>query len=258
MQYSGGPYTLTIFVSEGLSTSSAAGQSSSGNGLNLGHVFVELTNGSKQMYIGYYGDPANPARGQLRPDADLASQGAWDVKETYSITQEGYNAAHWLIDQWGTDGVTWALNHNCADFAEAIAQISGGNLHPPKMAGINRPILWGKYLRAHGGTLNPTGTNSSSSSPASGSSREGGKISDDEYRKEFDVLVARQKADQEAWNRCFNTDIQCHNSCSSATLFITCLKGCDATMEQCEVAPNADLDKVMEAFHDLAERHSSH
>lgn len=70
---------------------------------------------------------------------------------------------HWLIDQWATDGLKWAANHNCADFAEAVTKIAGLNIDPPKTAGINRPILWGKYLRQNGGVINTHGNDPCSS-----------------------------------------------------------------------------------------------
>ena len=169
-QYSGGPYTLTIFADEGINASSAAAQGTSSRGPNLGHVFVQLTNGEKQMYLGYYGDPSDPSRGQLRVNADLARKDYWDVKETYQITEEGYTAAHKMIDTWGRGDQpdpfpipvilqkgTWRPWCNCGDFAEAIATVAGVQLEdlPKNLGAINRPSLWAKYLRAHGGTVNP-------------------------------------------------------------------------------------------------------
>ena len=49
-QRGGGPYTLTIFADGGANGPTDTTQGSSGHGSNLGHVFVELTNGDKQMY----------------------------------------------------------------------------------------------------------------------------------------------------------------------------------------------------------------
>jgi len=229
MPYTGGPYTLTVFVSQGLGTSSAAGQWSSGNGLDLGHVFVELTNGSKQMYIGYYGDPTDPARGQLRVDADLAASGAWDVKETYAISQQGYNAAHWLIDQWGTDGVTWALNHNCADFAEALAEIAGLNLHPPKTAGVNRPLLWGKYLRAHGGFVNPRKAGVASSTVPSGSPG-ADSCSNSVYRANLKITKL---------NKCMQDALACDSRCDPNNYQNGCYVACMHASEACQAAADS-------------------
>jgi hypothetical protein len=155
-----GPYTLTIFADQGKNPSSAATQASSGGGSNLGHVFIELTNGNKQVYLGYYGDRQNPAKGQLRPDADLARNGYWDVKKTFEITEQGYNDAHKMIDTWGTKVGSWKPWCNCADFAEAIATVAGVRLGDlPKMLGnINTPGDWSAYLKRHGGTVNPQRT----------------------------------------------------------------------------------------------------
>jgi hypothetical protein len=176
----GGPYTVTIFANPGSDASSVAQQASSG-GFNFGHVFVGLTNGDKQMYLGYYGDPTNPARGQLRVDADLAANG-WLYKKTYEITEQGYRAAHEMIDTWGAgnqrvggtgDAVldtalnqlpipvilnsgTWRPWCNCGDFAQAIATAAGVQLPDvPKELGLNTPRSWAQYLRDHGGVVNP-------------------------------------------------------------------------------------------------------
>jgi len=119
-------------------------------------VFIELANGDKQVFLGYYGDPKNPSRGQLRVDADLFLNGYWDVKKTYDISEEGYNKAHEVIDGWGRNGQTWRPWCNCGDFAEAVATVAGINFGDlPKAAGLNTPALWVKYLRAHGGAMNP-------------------------------------------------------------------------------------------------------
>jgi hypothetical protein len=148
--------TVTIFADEGRSSSAAATQQSSGQGSNLGHVFIELTNSDKQMYLGYYGDPGNPSRGQLRVDKDLFLNGDWDVSKTYQITGEGYNKVHEMIDQWAQKGQTWRPWCNCGDFAEAVATVAGLSFEGlPKAAGLSTPALWARYLREHGGTLNP-------------------------------------------------------------------------------------------------------
>lgn len=161
--------SLTIFAEEGRSSSAAASQRSSAYGPNLGHVFIGLTNGDKQMYLGFYGDSRNPSRGQLGVDADLVRNADWDVMKTYQISEQGYRAAHSMIDTWGTGSQadpfpmpvilqkgTWRPWCNCADFAEAVPTVAGVNLgNPSKAAGLNTPALWGKYLRERGGTLNP-------------------------------------------------------------------------------------------------------
>ena len=94
-------YTLTIFA-DGGSNAPSVGQQASNSRPNFGHVFIELANADKQIYIGYYGAPQNPSRGQLRVDADRAQNGYWDVKKTYQIKETGYNEAHNMIDEWGT------------------------------------------------------------------------------------------------------------------------------------------------------------
>lgn len=151
-----GPYSLTVFADSGAHGSSVSQQASSG-GSNMGHVFVELTNGDKHAFIGYYGDPRNPSKGQLRVDADLVSGGYWDVKKTYSVTKQGYDSAHQVIDTWGTSMGTWELWRNCGDFAEAIAQAAGVQLQglPKELIRLNTPRSWASYLRKEGGTLNP-------------------------------------------------------------------------------------------------------
>ena len=100
-------YTLTVYADRGKDVSAAASQGLSSQGSNLGHLFVALTHGEKQMYLAYYGDPKNPSRGHLRVDADLARNGSWDVQKTYQITEEGYRAAHETIDNWGSQVGTW-------------------------------------------------------------------------------------------------------------------------------------------------------
>jgi len=154
----GGPYTLIIFADAGSNASSVAQQGSSGS--SFGHVFIELSNSDKQIYIGYYGDPKNPSRGQLRVDSDLARNGYWDVKsQTYEISEESYRSAHKMIDTWGTEVGSWKLWCNCGDFAEAVATTAGVPLpNLPKEVGLNTPRSWAQYLRDHGGTVNPKRT----------------------------------------------------------------------------------------------------
>gem|GEM_PF-6648788 len=154
-----GPYSLTVFAdggAHGTSGSQSLSQQSSSGGSDFGHVFVELTNGDRHIYMGYYGDPHNPSRGQLRVDADLASKRYWDFYKTYPITETGYHNAQHVIDTWGTEMGTWKLWRNCGDFAEAIANAAGVDLQDvPKELGLNTPRSWAGYLRDHGGVPNP-------------------------------------------------------------------------------------------------------
>lgn len=149
-------YTLTIYADRGLSAGPVTTEASSGSHPNLGHVFVELTHNEKQMYLGYYGQPTDPAKGQLRVDADLAKKGYWTVKKTYSITEQGYLDAHKMIDAWDSSGQSWRPWCNCSDFAEAVAKVAGIDLTDlGKVAGLNTPASWADYLFEHEGTVNP-------------------------------------------------------------------------------------------------------
>jgi hypothetical protein len=151
-----GPYTLTIFADQGSAPSAATTNRSSGSGSNLGHVFIELANGSNEAFIGYYGQPGTPARGQLRVDADLFRNGDYDVSKTYQITATGYLYAHQMIDVWGGhDGKKWGVYCNCSDFAQAVANAAQVDLADvPTEMNANLPYLWAQYLRSHGGTVN--------------------------------------------------------------------------------------------------------
>src|SRR5258708_5654062 len=97
-------YALTIYADKGSHSGAVTTETSSGLHSNLGHVFIELTHNEKQMYLGYYGQPTDPSKGQLRVDADLAQKGYWTVKKTYSITEQGYLDAHKMIDAWDSSG----------------------------------------------------------------------------------------------------------------------------------------------------------
>lgn len=173
------PYSLTIFADGGAAGSSTVQQASSG-GLNFGHVFVGLSNGERQAYIGFYDDQGavwqritdNQPKGEFRVDADLASQGNWDVMKTYSITQDGYRAAHALLDRWAGSGKSWKVSCNCSDFAQAIATAAGVQLIdvPKEMGLANSPRLWAKYLREHGGVVN-SGRSSGQSSPVTAAAK---------------------------------------------------------------------------------------
>jgi hypothetical protein len=171
-----GPYTITIFADSGAGPSTSAPDGTSGSGPNLGHVFIELANGDKQMFIGYYGyGPSGrmPTKGQLRVDADLFRNGDYDVSKTYQITSTGYINAHQLLDIWGgPHGEKWGVYCNCADFAQTVASSAGLDLTDvPTDFGVNMPKLWAQYLRTHGGTVNnhkPSTTNTASASDSEG------------------------------------------------------------------------------------------
>src|SRR4051812_23511422 len=81
-------YTITVFVDEGPQTTSGQVQAarnasrnsdSSGMIVKTGHVFVGLSNGDINTYLGFYGDKE---RGQVRVDTDLAQNGYYDVYKT--------------------------------------------------------------------------------------------------------------------------------------------------------------------------------
>jgi hypothetical protein len=252
-QASNGPYTLTIFADEGTNASVASLQSTSSRGSSLGHVFVDLTNGNKNVYLGFYGDPTNPARGQLRVDADLAQNGDWDVKNTYPITHDGYLAAHQMIDIWGTETGTWKPWCNCADFAEAIATVAGIPLQVPKMAGvINRPSLWAQYLRQVGGIVNPQRISRPNAVDDSSISEESSiKDKPSSYRAKYDAwerrnlaLLAAITRANEAVQQCGIRSRQCFTSCASAAAFAACQDGCS---HMCD-AEFAAFDKASAAW----------
>jgi hypothetical protein len=158
-------YTVTVFVDEGPQTAgeqlrAARGASrdanSSGTIVKTGHVFIGLSNGDINTYLGFYG---NQEKGQVRVDADLVQNGYYNVSKTYEISEANYHAALAVATQWNTDGKRWALDHHCGDFAEAVARAAGVPLEDfPRDVSIadlgrNRPGLWGKYLRQHGGEV---------------------------------------------------------------------------------------------------------
>ena len=260
-QYSGGPYTLTIFADEGINASSAAAEGTSSRGSNLGHVFVELTNAEKQMYLGYYGDPNDPSRGQLRVDADLASKGDWDVKETYQITEQGYDAAHKMIDTWGRGDQpdlspipvilqkgTWWPWCNCGDFAEAIATVAGVRLEglPKNFGVINRPSLWAKYLRAHGGTVNPQRQSQPVAAvipktrAVTGCARIDKGLSNAEQHKELDgIFISFRPREDElhaAVTSCEKVKDNCDQQCNRADDYTVCSRACAGQAFSCEAS----------------------
>src|ERR1051326_7795082 len=121
-------YTVTVFVDEGPQTAgeqlrAARGASrdanSSGTIVKTGHVFIGLSNGDINTYLGFFG---NQEKGQVRVDADLVQNGYYNVSKTYEISEANYHAALAVATQWNTDGKRWALDHHCGDFAEAVAR----------------------------------------------------------------------------------------------------------------------------------------
>jgi hypothetical protein len=138
-------YELTIFVDEGHGLTEATG-----------HVFVGLSDGKTTVYKGWYSEnpvlaPFAKGGGEVRNDAHLA-EGGWDVKKTYPIDANGYRNALKMVDVWENQNIDWGLGEHCGDFAEIIANRAGADLDlPSTFTGINRPGLFGDYLRKHGG-----------------------------------------------------------------------------------------------------------
>ena len=144
-------YTLTIFVDEGHGT------------FDVGHVFVELSDGKNRIYRGLYPPESVEdefgkwsailaSGGQLRDDKDHG----WDVKRIYNITKEGFDIAaeSILATDLGQNPERWWFNNHCGDFAEAIANFAGVPIHLAWTgSGRDRPPLFGAYLREHGGRL---------------------------------------------------------------------------------------------------------
>jgi hypothetical protein len=144
-------YTLTIFVDEGHGT------------FDVGHVFVELSDGKNRIYRGLY--PPESVEDEFgKWSAILASGGqlrddkyhGWDVKRIYNITKEGFDIAaeSILATDLGQNPERWWFNNHCGDFAEAIANFAGVPIHLAWTgSGRDRPPLFGAYLREHGGRL---------------------------------------------------------------------------------------------------------
>ena|ERR1043165_8448804 len=143
-------YKLTIYVDEG-------------HGELYGHVFIGLTAGQTTIYAGFYSKDKSKALfekggGEVRNDESLVNECKWDVKQTYDISQSGYQAAMDGIYKWDVFGRQWSYDHHCGDFAEAIARMAGVQLDLPELfTGRNRPGLFGDYLRQNGGEAR-TGT----------------------------------------------------------------------------------------------------
>lgn len=139
-------YRLTIYVDEG-------------HGEINGHVFFGLTAGDSTVYAGWHSQNKALALiadggGAIKDDSSLVYNCEWDVKKTYEISRDGYLQALVIINKWNTDGLPWALRHNCADFSEAVAVAAGikvGLPFGPEKLGGNRPGIFGDYLRRNGG-----------------------------------------------------------------------------------------------------------
>lgn len=139
-------YQLTIYVDEG-------------HGELNGHVFFGLTAGDSTVYAGWHSQNKTLALiadggGAIKDDSSLVYNCEWDVKKTYEIGRDGYLQALVIINKWNTDGLPWALRHNCADFSEAVAVAAGIKVGLPfgtEKLGGNRPGIFGDYLRRNGG-----------------------------------------------------------------------------------------------------------
>ena len=135
-------YELTIFVDEGHGLTEATG-----------HVFVGLSDGQSTVYKGWYSEnpllaPVAKGGGEVRDD----SPHSWDVKKTYEIGEQGYRDAMKMTETWNNQKIDWGFGEHCGDFAEIIANRAGVKLDlPDRFTGINRPGLFGDYLRKHGG-----------------------------------------------------------------------------------------------------------
>ncbi len=144
--------SFTIYVNEGKGS------------FNHGHVFIELKNGTYDIYRGWYPDHERTggikpllglAGGEIRDDAATAVNGDWDVKETYPITQEKLALALTTISVWRDRHADWTPFRHCGDFAITVAQSAGLVIELPiTLTGYDRPGLFGEYIEKHGGVLN--------------------------------------------------------------------------------------------------------
>jgi len=89
--------------------------------------------------------------GVIKDDSEHALK-AWDVKKTYPITEAGYKRVVDAVQNWEKSGRPWSVRHHCGDFAEAMAQEAGLDVHlPVRFTGRTRPGLFGEWLDKHGG-----------------------------------------------------------------------------------------------------------
>lgn len=145
-------HELTIYVDDGQDSA-------------FGHVFVSLSErgGKSTVYRGFYPEDMEKkgagvrqltatAGGQSLDDSDHR----WDVKRLYRIKRSDYDRAIAEIKKWEQKDPNWCLlNRHCGDFAEHVAKAAGVGLDLPwSFTRDNRPELFGKYLRRHGGIVN--------------------------------------------------------------------------------------------------------
>jgi hypothetical protein len=143
-------YSLTVFVDQG-------GRAA----FDSGHVFVEISDGGRQTYAGFYPQeartatfgkatgPLHLAGGEIRDDRHHR----WDVRRDYSITSAGYLAALRAIEATRSHHGSWCLTNHCGDFALAVAKAAGVSLDlPTHRVWTDRPAAFGGFLLQHGGT----------------------------------------------------------------------------------------------------------
>jgi len=136
-------YSITLFSDEG-------------KGKMNGHVFIALSDGTETMYRGWYSNTKaytavfGTDGGRIQDD----THHEWDVKKTYTITKAGYKKAVDAVTHWEKSGRPWSVQHHCGDFAEAMGQEAGVDIHLPiGWFGRTRPGLFGGWLESHGGIL---------------------------------------------------------------------------------------------------------
>ena len=147
-------HEIAVYVDEGRHT------------LN-GHVFISLSDGVRTTYYGFYSKnkalaPALLGGGEVRDD----SATEWDVKRVYNINKEAYLKADEAVFAWKIADRAWWVDHHCGDFAETVLEAAGISLPLNwSSTGRNRPGIFGKYLREHGGVPAILSKATGSSSP---------------------------------------------------------------------------------------------
>lgn len=145
----GSGYRITIFADEGNDPNEM-----------WGHVFVGMSDGRGETYSGFNpkhkGMPYDPEGVVLDETATHIANCQWDVKRTYSVTKQQYDAAMLVSRQWndGKHVYSGIGGPHCGDFVEAVARAAGIDLDlswRPTAGGRNRPGLFGDYLRGQGG-----------------------------------------------------------------------------------------------------------
>lgn len=141
-------YTLTIYADEG-------------HGAVSGHVFVELSDGKNDLYRGFY--PQQARTDTFGREIALLGLGGgeirgtdghhhWDVRHSYDISQNDFRNALQLITAIDKQHGSWCPTNHCGDFALAVANAAGVHLDLPQNTALgDRPEVFGKYLRQHGG-----------------------------------------------------------------------------------------------------------